>query len=66
MKYLDLSKKALNIFNESVTKYHIIDKVDQKFNNPYSDKSLSNLLYKKKLDRYRSMAFGGYNKGSFN
>ena len=47
MKYLDLSKKALNIFNESVTKYHLIDKVDQKFNNPYSDKSLSNLLYKK-------------------
>ena len=47
MKYLDLSKKALNIFNESVIKYHIIDKVDQKFNNPYSDKSLSNLLYKK-------------------
>ena len=44
MKYLDLSKKALNIFNESVTKYHLIDKVDQKFNNPYSDKSLSNLL----------------------
>ena len=47
MKYLDLSKKALNIFNESITKYHLIDKVDQKFNNPYSDKSLSNLLYKK-------------------
>ena len=47
MKYLDLSKKALNIFNESVTKYHLIDKVDQKFNNPYSDKGLSNLLYEK-------------------
>ena len=47
MKYLDLSKKALNIFDESVNKYHLIDKVDQKFNNPYSDKSLSNLLYKK-------------------
>ena len=29
MKYLDLSKKAFNIFNESVTKYHLIDKVDQ-------------------------------------
>ena len=47
MKYLDLSKKALNIFNESITKYHLIDKVDQKFNNPYSDKGLSNLLYEK-------------------
>ena len=47
MKYLDLSKKALKIFKKSIDKYHIIDKVDQKFNNPYSDKSLSNLLYKK-------------------
>ncbi len=45
MKYL--SNKALKIFRESVDKYHIINKVDQKFNNPYSDKSLSNLLYKK-------------------
>lgn len=47
MKYLDLSRKALKIFKKSIDKYHIIDKVDQKFNNPYSDKSLSNLLYKK-------------------
>ena len=47
MKHLDLSKKALEIFEKSVNKYHIIDKVDQKFYNPYSDKSLSNLLYKK-------------------
>jgi len=47
MKYLDLSKKALKIFKESVDKYHIIDKVDQKFKNPYTDNSLSNLLYKK-------------------
>ena len=47
MKHLDLSKKALEIFEKSVNKYHVIDKVDQKFNNPYSDKSLSNLLYKK-------------------
>ncbi len=47
MKYLDLSNKALKIYRESVDKYHITNKVDQKFNNPYSDKSLSNLLYKK-------------------
>ena len=47
MKYLDLSNKALKIFRESVDKYHITNKVDQKFNNPYNDKSLSNLLYKK-------------------
>ena len=47
MKYLDLSKKALKIFKKSIDKYHIIDKVDQKFNNPYSDKSISNLLFKK-------------------
>tara|TARA_Y100000741_G_scaffold360900_1_gene343957 strand:- start:1511 stop:2131 length:621 start_codon:yes stop_codon:yes gene_type:complete len=47
MKYLDLSKTALKIFKESITKYHIIDKVDQIFKNPYTDKSLSNLLYKK-------------------
>ena len=47
MKHLNLSKKALEVFEKSVHKYHIIDKVDQKFNNPYSDKSLSNLLYKK-------------------
>ena len=47
MKHLNLSKKALEVFEKSVNKYHIIDKVDQKFHNPYSDKSLSNLLYKK-------------------
>ena len=47
MKHLNLSKKALEVFEKSVNKYHIIDKVDQKFYNPYSDKSLSNLLYKK-------------------
>jgi hypothetical protein len=47
MKYLDLSNKALKIFRESVDKYHITNKVDQKFYNPYNDKSLSNLLYKK-------------------
>jgi len=47
MKHLDLSKKALEIFEKSVNKYHVIDKVDQKFNNPYSDKSISNLLFKK-------------------
>ena len=47
MKHLDLSKKALEIFEKSVNKYHVIDKVDQKFNNPYSDKSISNLFLKK-------------------
>ena len=47
MKHLDLSKKALEVFEKSVNKYHVIDKVDQKFNNPYSDKSISNLLFKK-------------------
>jgi len=47
MKYLDLSKKAIEIFKESVEKYHIIDKIDQKFNNPYPFESLYKLLYEK-------------------
>ena len=47
MKYLDLSKKALQIFKESIDKYHLIDSVDQKFNNPYPNGGISNLLYSK-------------------
>ena len=47
MKHLDLSKKALQIFKESIDKYHLIDSVDQKFNNPYPNGSISNLLYSK-------------------
>lgn len=43
------SEKANKIFKEVIEKYHIIDKVDQEFSNPYSDSSnlLAHLLYRK-------------------
>lgn len=41
------SKKAFEIFEESIDKYHVVDSVDQEFSNPYSKDSIENLLYRK-------------------
>ena len=43
------SEKANTIFKEVIDKYHIIDKVDQSFSNPYDSNSqnLEHLLYRK-------------------
>ena len=41
------SKKAFEIFEESIAKYHVLDRVDQEFNNPYSRDEIDHLLYKK-------------------
>ena len=43
------SEKANTIFKEVIDKYHVIDKVDQPFSNPYDSKSqnLEHLLYRK-------------------
>ena len=35
------------IFDEVIRTYHIIDEVDQQFNNPYSSDKLEHLLYRK-------------------
>lgn len=42
-----ISQAAFKIFDESIEKYHLIDSVDQPFSNPYPEKSLENLLYRK-------------------
>ncbi|WP_103069022.1 DUF4254 domain-containing protein [Aquimarina sediminis] len=41
--------KANSIFKEVIEKYHVIDRVDQEFSNPYDSKSqvLEHLLYRK-------------------
>ena len=41
------SKKAFEIFEESIARYHILDRVDQDFTNPYSRDEIDHLLYKK-------------------
>src|SRR5690625_4484933 len=43
------SKKANKIFDQVVEQYHEIDKVDQKFNNPYDNEEelIEHLLYRK-------------------
>jgi hypothetical protein len=43
------SEKANAIFKEVIDKYHVIDKVDQPFSNPYDSKSqnLEHLLFRK-------------------
>lgn len=38
---------AFKIFEESISQYHILDSVDQPFENPYEPKSLDYLLYRK-------------------
>jgi len=41
------SEFAFGIFEESIQKYHIEDKVDQPFENPYPDREITHLLYRK-------------------
>ena len=41
------SQLSIKIFKKSIDKYHIIDQVDQAFENPYSADSLEHLLYRK-------------------
>lgn len=41
------SKKAFDIFEESISQYHIVNRVDQKFVNPYPKNDITHLLYKK-------------------
>jgi len=41
------SSLANRIFQESITKYHLIDKVDQPFENPYPKGDIAHLLYHK-------------------
>lgn len=41
------SSFANRIFEESISKYHQIDKVDQPFENPYSKGDIAHLLYRK-------------------
>ena len=41
------SQRSMKIFKESINKYHLIDEVDQAFENPYPADSLEHLLYRK-------------------
>lgn len=41
------SQRSIKIFKESIDKYHLIDEVDQAFENPYPVDSLEHLLYRK-------------------
>ena len=41
------SQLSINIFRESIDKYHLIDEVDQAFENPYPADTLEHLLYRK-------------------
>jgi len=41
------SKLANTIFDESIANYHVEDRVDQEFKNPYSGNTIEQLLYRK-------------------
>jgi hypothetical protein len=41
------SQLSINIFRESIDKFHLIDEVDQAFENPYPGDALEHLLYRK-------------------
>lgn len=41
------SEFAFNIFEESISTYHVIDDVYQPFSNPYSKEDIAHLLYRK-------------------
>jgi hypothetical protein len=41
------SEEAFRIFEESIEKYHILDRVDQPLANPYPTGDISHLLYRK-------------------
>ena len=38
---------AINIFSKVIKHYHIIDDINQKYDNPYKKKTIENLLHKK-------------------
>ena len=47
MSHQSFSSKAIKIFKKSIDKYHLIDKVDQSFENPFQSNSIDHLLYRK-------------------
>jgi len=47
MSHHSFSSKAIKIFKQSIDKYHLIDKVDQSFENPFQSNSIDHLLYRK-------------------
>ena len=47
MSQNSISKKAVKVFKKSIDKYHMIDKVDQPFENPFLANSIDHLLFKK-------------------
>ena len=47
MSHQSFSSKAIKIFKQSIEKYHLIDKVDQSFKNPFPSNSIDHLLYRK-------------------
>ena len=47
MSHQSFSSKAIKIFKQSIDKYHLIDKVDQSFENPFQSDSIDHLLYRK-------------------
>ena len=47
MSRQSFSSKAIKIFKQSINKYHLIDKVDQSFENPFQSNSIDHLLYRK-------------------
>ena len=42
-----ISSIAINIFSKVIEHYHIIDDINQKYDNPYKKKTIENLLHKK-------------------
>ncbi|NNF19281.1 MAG: DUF4254 domain-containing protein [Flavobacteriaceae bacterium] len=44
---MQFSQIANRIFEESIKKYHVIDRVDQELNNPYPAGDIEHLLYRK-------------------
>ena len=47
MSHQSFSSKATKIFKQSIDKYHLIDKVDQSFENPFQSNSIDHLLFRK-------------------
>ena len=47
MSHQSFSSKAIKIFKQSIDKYHLIDTVDQSFENPFQSNSIDYLLYRK-------------------
>ena len=47
MSHQSFSSIAIKIFKKSIDKYHLIDNVDQSFENPFPSNSIDHLLYRK-------------------